>query len=449
MSKTYRPYEPDQMFLMPPSLVEWLPKDHLVFFVRDVLDKIDLRPITDVYEQEERGFPPYHPKAMTGILLYGYCTGVTSSRKLAQHCQEDVAFRVLAANNAPDFRTISDFRKRHLATLQHLFVEILTLCEKAGLVKFGHISLDGTKVKANASKHKAMSYGRMKQDISRLELEIARLLKEADKTDEREDKKYGADKRGDELPDELAIRETRLAKITEAKRALEEEARHKKDDPPTAPPMAKIPQVKNGKGKSTPPDTAQRNFTDPDSRIMPYQKTFIQGYNAQVAVDSKHQIIVATDVTNHPKDDAQLKYMVKQLRKRPRVLSADAGYATAENIAYLGKRKIDAYIACGREKHGPVADKPPRGRIPDGLTPIERMRRKLTTVKGRALYARRKAIAEPPIGQIKHATGFTQFRLRGHPKVRAEWFLVCSGHNLKKLFRAVLERPKTRELAFA
>ena len=449
MSKTYRPYEPDQMFLMPPSLIEWLPKDHLVFFVRDVLDKIDLRPITDVYEQEERGFPPYHPKAMTGILLYGYCTGVTSSRKLAQHCQEDVAFRVLSGNNAPDFRTISDFRKRHLDTLKHLFVEILTLCQKAGLVKFGHVSLDGTKVKANASKHRAMSYGRMKQDISRLELEIARLLKEADQTDQREDKKYGADKRGDELPDELAIRETRLAKITEAKRALEEEARRKKDDPPTAPPMAKVPQVKNGTGgKSTPADTAQRNFTDPDSRIMPYQKTFVQAYNAQVAVDSEHQIIVATDVTNHPKDDTQLEYMVKQLPRKPKVFTLDAGYATEKNIAFLKRKKIDSYVACGREKHGPANDKPPRGRIPDGLTLLEKMRRKLKTVKGRTLYARRKAIAEPPIGQIKHATGFRQFRLRGHPKVRAEWFLVCSGHNLKKLFKAILERPNRRELAF-
>ena len=264
MSKTYRPYEPDQMFLLPPSLIEWLPKDHLVFFVRDVLDKIDLSPILSVYEQEERGNPPYHPKVVTGILLYGYCNGITSSRKLAQRCQEDVAFRVLAANNGPDFRTISDFRKRHLEALQHLFVEILNLCQKAGLVKFGHLSLDGTKVKANASKHKAMSYGRMKQDISRLEQEIARLLKDADKTDRREDKKYGADKRGDELPEELARRETRLAKILEAKRALEEEAKRNKDnqDPPASgPPMATVKSVKNGKSaKETPPDTARAEF---------------------------------------------------------------------------------------------------------------------------------------------------------------------------------------------
>jgi hypothetical protein len=293
----------------------------------------------------------------------------------------------------------------------------------------------------------------MKEDISRLEQEIARLLKEADKTDRREDKKYGSDKRGDELPEELARRETRLAKIMEAKRALEEEAKRNKDDndpPASGPPMARVKSVKNGKsGKETPSDTAQRNFTDPDSRIMPYQKTFIQGYNAQVVVDSEHQIIVATDVTNSPSDDTQLKYMVTQLPRKPKVFSADAGYASKANILYMKKRKIDAYIACGRQKHGLHDDPLPRGRIPDGLTVQDLMRRKVRTLKGRRLYARRKAIVEPVIGQIKHATGFRQFRLRGHPRVRAEWFLVSAGHNLKKLFRAILQRPDRRELALA
>lgn len=225
MSKTYRAYEPDQMFLMPPSLTDRLPADHMVYFVREILDTIDLLPITAVYEDEERGYPPYHPKVMTGILLYGYANGITSSRNLARHCREDVAFRVLAANNQPDHRTISDFRKLHLDTLEHLFVEILQLCCKAGLVKFGHIALDGTKIKANASKHKAMSYGRMKQETERLTKEVSQLLRQANETDEREDRQYGADKRGDELPQELARRETRLARIKEAQRALEEEAK--------------------------------------------------------------------------------------------------------------------------------------------------------------------------------------------------------------------------------
>jgi hypothetical protein len=365
--------------------------------------------------------------------------------------EEDVAFRVLAANNGPDFRTISDFRKRHLDSLEHLFAEILTLCQKAGLVRFGNIALDGTKVKANASKHKAMSYGRMKQEQSRLKQEIARLLKEAERTDRREDRKYGADKRGDELPEELARRETRLAKILEAKRALEEEAKRDKDDhPPSGPPMARVKNVKDPKtGKTTPPDRAQRNFTDPDSRIMPYQKTFIQAYNAQVAVDSEHQIIVATDVSNSPSDESQLTYMISRLPRKPKVLTADAGYASTENIAYLKRRKIDAYIACGRENHGLREDPPPRGRMPEGLTLQDRMRRKVRTVKGRRLYARRKAIVEPPIGQIKHAMGFRQFNLRGHPKVRAEWFLVSAVHNLRKLFRACLQRPERRHLILA
>lgn len=448
MSKTYRVYEPDQMFLLPPSLTDWLPEDHLVFFLRDILEKIDLDPITSVYEQEERGYPPYHPKMMTGVLLYGYATGIWSSRKLAKHCQEDVAFRILAANNGPDFRTISDFRKRHLASLQHVFSEILLLCQKAGLVKFGHIALDGTKIKANASKHKAMSYDRMKQEQHRLHQEIAHLLKEAEDADRREDRKYGPDKRGDELPEELARRETRLAKITEAKRALEEEAKRNKDeDPPSGPPMARVKSEKHATtDKETPTDSAQRNFTDPDSRIMPYQKTFVQGYNAQVAVDSAHQIVVATDLSNSPTDAAQLPYMVSQLPRKPRAFSADAGYATNDNIVYLRRRKIDAYIACGREKHGRRNAPAPRGRIPDGLTPRERMQRKVRTVKGKRIYARRKAIVEPAIGQIKHALGFRQFSLRGYAKARAEWFLVSAVHNLRKLFTVCLQKPTIREL---
>ncbi len=465
MSKTYRAYEPDQLFLMPPSLTDWLPAGHMVYFVREILDTIDLSPISSVYEDEERGYPPYHPKVMTGILLYGYCHGITSSRKLARHCQEDVAFRVLAANNQPDHRTISDFRKLHLGTLEHLFVEILQLCQKAGLVKFGHISLDGTKIKASASKHKAMSYGRMKQEIPRLKKEISQLLRQAEETDAREDQQYGHYNRGDELPEELARRETRLAKIKEAKRALEEEAQEQaRDDddekskppPPSstiqALPMAKVKTELDPKtNKEHVAEEAQRNFTDPDSRIMPYQKTFIQGYNAQVAVDSEHQIIVATDVTNNPTDDPLLPAMVSRLPQKPEVFSADAGYSvTQENIKYLKKRRIDSYIAIKGEKRNRRSQAPfPRGRIPADLTIKERMKRKLLTKNGRRVYARRKCIAEPPIGQIKHVQGFRQFSLRGYVKVRAEWFLVTATHNLRKLFRACSEQPRTRKLLFA
>lgn len=456
MAKTYRPYEPDQMFLMPPSLTDWLPTDHMVYFVREILDAINLSPIISVYEDEERGYPPYNPKMMTGILLYGYCNGVTSSRKLARHCQEDVAFRVLAANNQPDHRTISDFRKIHLSSLQHLFIEVLQLCQKAGLVNFGHIALDGTKIKANASKHKAMSYGRMKKDITRLKHEISDLLHQAEEIDAREDQKYGKDNRGDELPEELTHRETRIARIKEAKRALEEEAQKQDDDKPDPPssakeqplPMAKVKTIVDEKtGNKHVADKAQRNFTDPDSRIMPYQKTFVQGYNAQVAVDSEHQIIVATDVTNNPTDDSLLSAMVSRLPQKPKALSADAGYSvTDKNIKYLKKKRIDAYIAIKGEKHGHLPESFPRGRIPEDLTIKERMTRKLLTKNGRRLYARRKCIVEPAIGQIKHAQGFRQFSLRSHVKVRAEWFLVTAAHNLRKLFKACCESPKRRLL---
>jgi transposase len=444
MSKTYRPYEPDQMFLLPPSLTDWLPQDHLVYFVREILDTIDLSPITSVYEQEERGYPPYHPKMMTGILLYGYCNGVFSSRKLAKHCQDDVAFRVLAANNQPDFRTIGDFRKRHLPSLQHLFMEILRLCQKAGLVKFAHIALDGTKIKANASKHKAMSYGRMKQDIKRLQQEISHLLDMAQETDDREDRLYGTDVRGDELPAELLRRETRLARIKEAKRALEQEAKDQENDDPPPPsatsdlPQARIKTEQHPRtGKPQVVEKAQRNFTDPDSRILPYQKTFLQGYNAQVAADSAHQIIVATDVSNTATDGMHLPSMVARLPKKPKALSTDAGYTTPENIRYLTKRRYDAYMASKREKHMfPPGSSAPRGPLPSTLSITERMERKLLTKKGRRIYARRKCIVEPPIGHIKHVLGFRQFSLRGHAKVRAEWFLVTAVHNLKKLFTA-------------
>lgn len=460
MSKTYRSYQPDQLFLMPPSLAEWLPASHMVYFVREILDQLDLSPITSVYEDEERGYPPYHPKVMTGLLLYGYCRGITSSRKLAARCQEDVAFRVLAANNQPDHRTIRDFRKRHLGALRHLFVEVLQLCQEAGLVKFGHVSLDGTKIKANASKHKAMSYGRMKKDTKRLQKEITELLQQAEQTDEREDQLYGEDKRGDELPQELAHRETRLARIKEAKRALEQEAKRQaeEDDKPKPPPEEQMPMAKvktevdARTGKEKVADDAQRNFTDPDSRIMPYQKTFVQGYNAQVAVDSARQIIVATDLSNNPTDDELLPLMVAQLPKKPKALSADAGYSVKEeNLNYLQKKRINAYIAIKGEKHDnpPRTARAPRGPIPKVLTLKERMKRKLLTLKGRTIYAQRKCIAEPVIGQIKHVQGFRQFSLRGHAKARAEWFLVTAAHNLRKLFNACSESPRRRKLLFA
>ena len=303
MSKTYRPYEPDQQLLLPAALQEWLPSDHLAHFVSDVVDQLDLSPIMARYQSEERGGPPYHPRMMVKVLVYAYCIGVASSRRIALRLHEDIAFRVLAANNTPDFRTISDFRKDHLGALAGLFLQVLELCRKAGLVKLGHVALDGTKMKANASKHQAMSYGRMKEKEAQLAREVDELLKRAQEVDEEEDRRYGRDRRGDELPEELSFRESRLRKIREAKAALEAEA-------------AAAEQAE-GKGRDpsgVPADKTQRNFTDPESRIMPAPggRDFIQGYNCQAVVDSAHQVIVAARATNRPTDKGQAVGMIQE-----------------------------------------------------------------------------------------------------------------------------------------
>jgi transposase len=427
MAKTFRPYEPDQMLLMPPALADWVPEDHLARFVSDLVESLDLTAIEDTYT-EERGFPPYHPRMMTQVLLYAYATGTYSSRKIARRLIEDVAMRFLAAGNEPDFRTLSDFRKRHSAALAGLFTQVLRLCRRAGLVKLGQVAIDGTRVKANASKHKAMSYGRMGEKEAALQAEIAELLRRAEQADRDEDARYGPDRRGDELPAELARRESRLKKIREAKMALEAEAREQAaqagKDPAHAPPAPK----------------AQRNFTDPESKIQKTSEGFIQGYNAQAAVDAHAQVIVAQDVTPMAADVGELLPQVtaigRTLRQRPKQVLADAGYCSEENLQELERRDIDAYIATGRLKHGEWWAPAPRGRPPAGLTRRERMARKLRTLAGRAVYARRKAIVEPVFGQIKHARRFRQFLRRGWRAVRDEWALVCTVHNLLKLHLA-------------
>lgn len=434
VSKSFRPYDPDQMFLMPVSLREWLPPEHLAHFICDVVDELDLWAIMSRYEGEERGYPPYHPRMMVKVLLYSYCIGVSSSRKIARRLQEDIAFRVLSANNTPDFRTISDFRKDHLEALSGLFVQVLKLCQEAGLVKLGHVSLDGTKVKANASRHKAMSYGRMKEEEARLEAEVRELLRKAEEVDEEEDRHYGRDRRGDELPEELAFREGRLKRIREAKAALEERAKQEVEE-------ARV----KGKGHAGVPDDRQQyNFTDPESRIMPAPggKEFVQAYNAQVAVDSAHQIIVACEVTDQPTDKAQAVPMMEQVAANggalPLEMSADAGYFSTKAVGGLMGMGVEPFIPPGKIRHrgSPPA---PRGRIPKGLPPIGRMRRKLRTKRGKRRYALRMETVEPVFGQIKQARGFRQFLLRGLRKVKGEWRLICTGHNLLKLFRAATE----------
>ena len=427
MAKTFRPYDPDQLLLMPPALADWVPEDHLARFVSDVVDTLDLMAIEETYA-EERGYPPYHPQMMVKVLLYGYCTGIYSSRKIARQLTDSVAFRFLAAGNQPDFRTVSEFRKRHGAALAGLFQQGLRLCRRVGLVKLGQVAVDGTKIKANASKHKAMSYRRMQEADAALTAEVAELLRRAEAADHDEDARYGPDLRGDELPAELARRESRLAKIREAKAALEADARTQAQAEGKPPDDAR------------PPDKAQRNFTDPESKIQKTSDGFIQGYNAQVAVDATAQVIVAQHVTAASPDAQQLqpavRALLRGLHRRPRVVLADAGYWSEANVVALQDRGIEPLIATGRRKHHEPPPVAPRGRPPAGLTIKQRMARTLATRRGHALYARRKVIVEPPFGQIKHARGFRQFLRRGLRAVGEEWALICTRHNLLKLYGA-------------
>jgi transposase len=427
MAKTFRPYEPDQLLLLPPSLADWVPEDHLARFVSDVVDTLDLTAIEEAYT-EERGYPPYHPRMMVKVLLYGYCTGVYSSRKLARQLEDSVAFRFLAAGNQPDFRTLSEFRKRHGAALAGLFEQGLRLCRQAGLVQLGRVAIDGTKVKANASKHKAMSYGRMQEKEAALRQEVAELLRRAEQADRDEDQRYGVEHRGDALPAELARRDSRLQKLAAAKAALELEARQR------AKAEGKDPD------QTRPTPKTQYNFTDPESRIQKTSDGFIQGYNAQCAVDAHAQIIVAQHVTAAAPDVQQLPVVVQAitagLHRRPTQVLADAGYWSEANAQLLARKKIAGYIATARQKHGHPAEPAPRGRIPKDLSLRDRMARKLRTLAGHAVYACRKKIVEPVFGQIKHARGFRQFLRRGVRNVGQEWALVCTAHNLLKLFRA-------------
>jgi transposase len=448
MSKTFRPWDVRQDFLLPPSLLDWLPEHHLARFVLEVVDELDLRPIYEPYEKESRGNPPYEPKMMVALLLYAYAMGVTSSRKIERKTQEDVAFRVLAANQSPDHSRISDFRRRHGVHFENLFVQVLQLCLKAGLVKLGHVALDGTKLKANASKHKAMSYERMQKEEERLREKVKELLAQAEAADAEEDVRYGKGKRGDELPEELRRAESRLQRIREAKKALEAEAKaaaeeDKRDDDDDAPPPAEdlpghtVPHTEEG----TPTPKAQRNFIDPDSRIMKTGTTFVQGFNAQVAVDAEHQVIVAQALTNQPPDAEHLPALIERVADNvqdlPKKLSADAGYFSAENVRWTESVDIDPYIATGRQQHG---EEPPRvrGRPPAGLTPRQRMARKLATKRGREVYRMRKAIVEPVFGHIKEARGIRSLLRRGLNAAQQEWALICATHNLLKLFHTAV-----------
>ena len=426
MAKTYRPYVPEQDLLLPPSLRDWLPEDHLAFFVSDLVDHLDLSAITATYEDEERGYPPYHPVMLTKVLVYAYCVGVFSSRKIQRRLVEDVAFRVLAAGNAPDFRTIADFRKTHLAALKGFFEQVLRVARDLGTLRVGRVAIDGSKIKANASKHKAMSYDRMKDKRQQLRDEVQALLAQAEAADAAEDAEYGADRRGDELPAELQRRESRLKRIREATRALKARAQDE--------------AAAQGQPTETakPDPKAQYNFTDPESRIMKGPDGFVQAYNVQVAVDER-QLIVGQAVTQETNDKKQLMPMITTIAHQsgltpPQVL-ADAGYCSEANVTAIAKTPIDAYISTRKQKHGERPGPCPRGPLPQTATIVDRMTRKLHTKAGAAVYAARKGIVEPVFGQIKQARGFRQFLLRGFEKVQGEWSLVCTTHNILKLYR--------------
>ena len=444
MSKTYRDWSTDQAYLFPPSPQDWLPEGDLVYFLLDTVATLDLSPLFAHYERELRGQPPFHPRMMVALLLYCYATGTQSSRRIMKRCHVDVACRVIVGEDIPDFRTISDFRKIHLARLESLFVEILKLCALAGLVKVGTIALDGTKVKANASRHKAMSYERMKTEEERLKKEIAAMLAEARVADDADDRQHGPDRHGDELPAELAQRESRLVKIQAAKKLLEERARIEATEEaarrqaegkssPTLPPAEAVPDPKD-----------QINFTDPESRIMKASnKGWDQCGNAQ-AVTNEHQIILAADVTDQANDVRQVIPMVDQTRANLdaagvkdaiKAMLGDAGYYSETNASALEQRGIDAFLATERLKHHEKMASAPRGRIPANLSAKQRMARKLRTKKGREMYAKRKGMIEPIFGQLKQVLGFRQFSLRGLASLRGEWRLMATVHNFLKLWR--------------
>ena len=449
VDKTFRAFDPYQDLLLPPSLDDWLPAEHMARFVAELVDEhLDLSRIHAVYT-EGKGAPPYDPRLMVRLLIYGYATGVRSSRKLEAACVDVVAFRWLAAGQVPDYRSIARFRRRHLSALGHLFVQALALCQAAGMVKLGRVALDGTKLRANASRRKAMSYARMTEREEILAEEVSALLAEAEAADTDEDAEYGKNRRGDELPAELQRRETRLVKIREAKKALEDEARERAEAEAVAKARDRgedeetaAERVAEARAAAVPRPKAQRNFTDPESKIMKTSDgSFHQCFNGQSVVDAEHQVIVAVDVNDCAADVANLIPMTEQTTSNtgqaPGEVLADAGYCSEDNLnqaAELGTSTgTEFFIATGRTKRDDPIPTSPRGRIAKNATPKQRMARKLTTKKGRATYARRKVIVEPVFGQMSTLQNGKQLLLRGLDGAKGEWLLLAACHNLRKL----------------
>ena len=456
MGKTFRSYDMNQQLLLPPDLRQWLRPDHLALYVSDVVEALDLSGILKVYEEGDgRGRPPYHPVLMVKLLIYGYCIGKMSSRKIEQATHDDVAFRVLSCNQQPDHDSIAEFRKRHLPELAKLFVQVLELCQRAGLVKLGHVAIDGTKIKANASKWQTMSYARMTEAEQELAAEVERLLAAAQRVDDEEDKLYGQGQRGDELPAEWRNRESRLARIRELKADMEREAREAAEKKAEAAKQrnkehAQKEQESGQKFRGRParvidPEQVipagktKRNFTDPDSRIMKDHgtKTFQQAYNIQIGVDAQAQIIVAAKVVQAGVDQEQLVPLLREVEKNlgrlPNQVSADAGYYSRAAITHQSVRDVDLHVPPNQRK---PLDWGPEVALPENATLQERMWHKLGSKAGREVFSKRKVIVEPVFAQVKHVRGFRQFLLRGLAQVEAEWLLVCMTHNLMKMFRA-------------
>jgi transposase len=439
MTKSFRPWKVDEAWLLPPSVQEFVPAGHPAHLVRDIVaEELDLSAILSTYD-ELRGYPPYHPAMMVALLLYAYSRGIYSSRRIARACEERLDFQAVTALNRPDFRPISEFRRRHLVALAELFVQVLALCRRAGLVRLGHVAVDGTKLQANASKHKAMSYGRMGPAEAELAAEVEGWLAQAEDADAAEDAALGADRRGDEMPAWMRDKQRRLERIRAAKAELEAEARATeaaKPDPGTKADGA--PRGRRGRKPKHPPGVpkpaAQRNFTDPESRIMKGRDGFVQAYNAQAAVDATAQVIVAHHLTNNASDQDALGPLLDAVTANteatPTEVSADSGYCSEANLADLAERGIRGYVATGRAKHPGGGEDRRRGPL------VSAMRQRLRHAGRRSRYRLRKQVVEPVFGQIKGARGFRQFLLRGLETVRHEWAPICTAHNLTKLARA-------------
>jgi transposase len=459
--KNYRAWDAQQSRQVPVSPREALPEDDLVFFLLDLIPQMDLTPFHQYYARELRGQPPFDVTMMVTLLVYAYSVGVCSSRKIAAACERNLAFRAIVGNDPPDFRTVSDFRKIHLAAFRPLFLEVLRLAGEMGMVKLGNLSTDGTKMGANASRHKAMSYGYMNKEIERLQAEVDRLLEQAEQIDAEQDAALGSS-RGDELPAELKRREDRLAKIREAKARLEAEARAKASEEQRRRDEEQAKREAEGRqrrGKepgpidSAPEDKAQTNFTDPEAKIMKQSnKGFDYSYNAQAVVDGADQIIVAAEVTSAANDKQQAVPMACAALdnlsaagiERPTAAdgtptpipnTADTGYFSKEAVEGLEKLGMDPHLATGRQKHHDEADESEAATPSAEPSVKEKMQEKLRGATGKALYAARKQIVEPVFGMIKSARGIRKFLLRGLEKVSAEWQLICLTHNLLKIWR--------------